>query len=372
MTLTLSLSLVATISSTLNLTITEVLQALSALFLAYSLSAILLASASDVLGSFKVLTIAQCISMLGLLTIAIAHNEMILYLGFLLTGIGTGPYASIARAFISRYAANNIELKKAYAFLSISLVIAPLLGAFIAQISLIFNWRLAYFMMFFIEFLVFLMMRPMLTHDKLTQQLISWQKILDNFAYIFRCKTYLLNLPILSLCFAFYIQVIMTNIHILLTQNFDINTFAYNVILILITICYIIGILCFRRLAHLAHRPHYRISILCFFSIISLVFSLLPMTMLNTVICIMLLCFCAGFLVPLSTGSAMQQINKAHGSAAASISFSVTFTISVWTFVQAHMHLSTYHFILFALWLTVTIGCLLSFLILKLKNTKTV
>ena len=100
MTLTLSLSLVPHIGITLKFTSTEVLQALSLLFLTYSFSAIILASASDVVGSSKILTIAQCISMLGLLLITIAQNELMLYLGFLLTGIGTGPYASVARAFI--------------------------------------------------------------------------------------------------------------------------------------------------------------------------------------------------------------------------------------------------------------------------------
>ncbi|WHN65627.1 MFS transporter [Cysteiniphilum sp. QT6929] len=369
MTLTLSLSLVPYIAIALKLSTTEVLQALSFLFLSYSLSAILLASASDVLGSSKVLTIAQCISMLGLLLITIAQNELMLYLGFLLTGIGTGPYASIARAFISRYASNNIELKKAYALLSISLVIAPLLSAFIAQIALLGTWRLAYLMMFMIELSVFWLMRSMLQRDKTTQQLISWQKILHNFVYIFRVKTYLLNLPVLSLCFAFYIQVIMTNIKPLLTTDLGISIISYNIILVLITSCYIVGILCFRRLAHLSHRAQYRISALCFFAVMTVLFGLLPFTILNTLICITLLCFCAGFFVPLSTGSAMQHIQKAHGSAAATISFAVTFTISIWTYVQAHSHFSTYHFILFALWVTLVASSLLSIIILNVKNT---
>ncbi|MBK2123877.1 MFS transporter [Fangia hongkongensis] len=364
MTLTLSLSLTSDVARHLSLSHSAVLSAISALFMIYSISAIILASASDVIGASKVLNVVQVISIIGLVIVSLAQNLGMLYLGFILMGIGTGPYASIARSFVSRHAINALQMKKSYSLLSICIVVAPLLSSLMARTLATESWRLAYIAMAVIELALLISCRGVLLYDKSSQKLIKLNTIIKNFAYIFSARGYAINLIMLVFVFSFYIQIIMANASGLLQGTLNMTAVAFNIVLCLITLFYILGILSYRRMTEVAHRIVYRFILLALFVIFAVLFSTLPYSALYLSIALILLSFCAGYIAPLSTGSAMLYIERGHGSAAAAVSFTVTFGVSVWTFIQAHLAWDVYDFMLLGLWVTV-IGSVLITLIMS-------
>ena len=353
MTLKLTLSVASDIAHTLCLSQTKILSLVSLLFMIYSLSAVILASTSDIMGATKILHIAQPVSIIGLIIIIFSQNLMMLYIGFILIGIGTGPYASISRAIVSRNSHTPVHMKKVYSFLSIAIVLGPLFSSFIGHAFGSENWRSAYITMAAIEFVLYVICMKVLVHEQAVQQLIKVNEIIKNFIYIFSTKGYAINLIVLVLIVSFYIQIVMANVYVLLQKTLHINPAIFNVIICLITLFYIFGILSYRKMAHLAHHISYRCIILFLFIIFSILFSTLPFTAFNMSIVLILLSFCTGYIAPLSTGSAMLYIKRGHGSAAAVVSFAITFGVSVWTFIQAHLGWNVYDFMLLGLWVTI-------------------
>ena len=206
MTLTLPLHIITPLSHAMNVGTSTIFGAISIVFFSYGISAIVLASASDASGAKNILIMAQCTSITGLLIAASAQNIIMLYIGFALFGIGTGPYTSVARALISRHSPDILKMKKYYAIMSSCIVIAPIMSSYLSRGLVSENWRLAYLVMAIIEICVLTYSHKILAKDAQYQKLIPWKSLIHNFKNSLSCSLFVLNTIALSLVFAFYIR----------------------------------------------------------------------------------------------------------------------------------------------------------------------
>ncbi|MED7819517.1 MULTISPECIES: MFS transporter [unclassified Francisella] len=370
MTLTISMPLISTLSASLDISEDEAQLAMSLSFFMFSLSAILFATLSDIFTAKKVLFLSQSLSITGLVILGIANNIHILYIGFVCLGLGTGCYSSIARALISRNADDITQMKKAYAILSITIIVAPIVSTYLVLCLIPISWRLAYFTMALIEVVLFIFSINILRIDAQNQILIPVSEILYGFVHALSKPRYLLNVMIAALLFSFYLGVLMSSYKGLLVDELDVSINVFTVIFLLASVFYILGILSFRMKADAVHKKRYRLGVLVLAFIFIILYSFLKVSLYSTVISLQLICYFLGFFVPLATGAAMSDITKNHGTAAAMVTFSVGFCMSIWGFVKAHVEMSNYHLILLALWVCFGLALLLKIVVVFIVDRK--
>ena len=152
--------------------------------------------------------------------------------------------------------------------------------------------------------------------------------------------------------FSVYLGVITENVQPLMLLELHISDHLFNIIFVLISVCYLIGIFIYRSYADIASKMHYRLIALLAAFLCVIYLSFASFNVLNIAISLLVLCLIMGFIVPLSTGSAMAVIEFGHGTAAATLTFSVSMIMAIWSFIQAHSSFSIYHFLMLSLWVT--------------------
>ncbi|API87334.1 MFS transporter [Francisella uliginis] len=370
MTLTISMSLISALSTSLDISEDEAQMAMSLSFFMFSLSAILFATLSDIFTAKKVLFLSQSLSISGLVILGIANNIDVTYIGFICLGLGTGCYSSIARALISRSADDITQMKKAYAILSTMIIVAPIVSTYLVLCILSISWRLAYFIMALIEVALFLFSINILRIDAQNQVLIPASQILSGFIHALSKPRYLLNVMIAAILFSFYLGVLMSSYRGLLVDELSVSINVFTVIFLLASVFYILGIISFRMKASSAHKKRYRLGVLGLAFIFIISYSFLKVSLYSTVISLQLICYFLGFFVPLATGAAMSDITKNHGTAAAMVTFSVGFCMSIWGFIKAHIGMSNYHLILLALWVCFSLALLLKIIVVFIVDRR--
>ncbi|MCP4474077.1 MAG: multidrug effflux MFS transporter [Gammaproteobacteria bacterium] len=315
----------------------------------HSTSAVVLSTLSDIFGASKVLKVAQIISISGLIVLGSAVGIISFYIGCILIGAGTGCYTAIARSIISRHAVNKDKMKQGFSNLSLFLVIAPILASYLARYMLQIDWRLSYYTMAFIEIILFCYAFFILIFDRRLQILTPFNAIIENFIYCLTQRQFVLNFLFIGISFAIFMQIIMANVHALLSNTVVIKEHLYNLFLLGMIFFYIGGIMTYRHTIHLSHFPITRIFALTLLLLGIIWFSLSGKSAIDLIWALYTICFCLGFLVPLSAGSGMEVIDRGHGAAAALFTFSFAITSSIWSFIEAHNHnIGPYKFMLMA------------------------
>lgn len=149
--------------------------------LGVGLSQFIYGTYSDNHGRRKAIIIALIITCLGTLLSSFSTSINQLYIFRFITGVGAGGAPVIARAIISDVCNDNIAIKKAFAYFSmssqISPAVAPLIGALLQQA---FSWRIVFVGLLFITIMaaiiLFLNLRE--THDIPKQKKSYFQQTL--------------------------------------------------------------------------------------------------------------------------------------------------------------------------------------------------
>ena len=149
------------------------------------------------------------------------------------------------------------------------------------------------------------------------------------------------------------------------------NLVAFNIFIFGLALMYVVGAITYRLSAHASQHTFYRGILMVLLVGCATYFSIAPITLLHMTLSILFLCFCAGFIAPLSTGDAMSKISEGHGSAAAIISFSGGLAMSIWAFVQSNLSITHYEFIKLGLWITVILTIVINVVIIALQLKKT-
>ncbi|WP_328587422.1 MFS transporter, partial [Facilibium subflavum] len=370
MTLTISMSLTPYVANALQLTHSDAQIGMSLSFLTFSISAVLFATLSDIFSAHNILAVSQLLSIAGLFVIAASQNVLWVFIGFFLLGLGTGCYSSISRALISRHAQDVTRMRRAYAVLSCCIIIAPVMSAYLALLLLPISWRAGYIAMALIEILLFAYSRPLLKVDKSLQKLIPKHAITSGFKHALYQKTYVFNVVIVAILFSFYLSVLMNSFRSILLNQFALSPLLFGILFLGASVFYIFGILLYRQLAEHTDKKRYNFGALLLLFLGVLYLTLVSINIINIVLAIYYICLVTGFLVPMTTGAAMTKITKGHGAAAAMITFSVAFFMAMWEFTRAYLPYSSYHFMLFALWVSFVIVAFLRVLLYRLvKNS---
>ena len=353
MTLTLSMSTLSDVANGIGLSLNSVQMAMSLSFLMFSFSAIFLSTLSDVLTARKILVFAQSISICGLLLLSVSLSEMFMYISFIMIGLGTGCYSSISRSMISRNTTSNTQMKKSFAVLSISIIIAPLASTYLFLIVNKISWRLVYVAMALIEIILFVYSRPILKSDQKRHHTIKIYQILSNFKGSLSQPMYVLNVVVVAVLFSLYLGVLVASLKNILTMQPNVvNGFEYSIIILGLSLLYILGVFTYRYNAAISHTLKFQIPFIILLFIAALAYSVFKVDTISTVICMYVICYCIGLITPLSTGMAMSVIKHGHGVAAAMLTFSVTFMMSIWWLIKANSTLSEYGFVVVAIWAT--------------------
>lgn len=188
-------------------------------------------------------------------------------------GLGTGCYSSIARALISRNADDATQMKKAYAILSIMIIVAPIVSTYLVLCVIPVSWRLAYFIMAIIEIALFIFSINILRIDAQNQVLIPASEILSGFVHALSKPRYLLNVMIAAILFSFYLGVLMSSYRGLLVDELSVSINVFTVIFLLASVFYILGIISFRMKASSAHKKRYRLGVLAFAFVFIILYS---------------------------------------------------------------------------------------------------
>ncbi len=242
MTLTLSMSLTPLLANTIHVNHSTTQIAMSLSFFMFSISAVIFATLSDIFTARKVLFIAQCLSITGLILLSISHDIYSMYIGFVIVGIGTGCYASISRAIISRNSTDKIQMKSAIAVISCCIIIAPVISTYLALVFIPISWRLAYVIMAIIEISLLLYSLPTLRTDAKKQVLILKTDILSGFKHALSQPTYVLNIITVAVLFSFYLGVLMSSFKGLIIDEFKLPISYFTILFLATSLIYILGI----------------------------------------------------------------------------------------------------------------------------------
>jgi MFS family permease len=352
MTLTLSMSLTPILANTIHVDHSVIQIAMSLSFFMFSMSAVIFATLSDIFTARKVLVVAQCVSITGLILLSICHDVYSMYMGFVMLGIGTGCYASISRAIISRNATDKTHMKRAFAVMSCCIIIAPVISTYLALVFIPISWRMAYVIMAIIEISLMLYSLPTLRTDAKKQVLILKTDILSGFKHALSQPTYVLNIITVAVLFSFYLGVLMSSFKGLIIDDFKLPISYFTVLFLAASLIYILGIFSYRYKSQVSYKKRYNLGILLIIFIATVYYTFAQTTAIHIIPPLHIICYLIGFLAPLATGNAMATISKGHGSAAAMVTFAVSFCMAIWEYLRAHLQLSDYNFILLALWVT--------------------
>ncbi len=354
MTLTISLHLVGLHSIKLPIDPKGFQFSLSALFLLFSLSAISLSRIADMVGSYRVLTYAQPLSILGLVIVASSINSWMMLLGFCLMGAGTGCYSSIARLLIAKHTPDHHTMRKAFAWFSIILIVAPLASSYLSIYSIhIISWRLGYALMALLECIVLITVAHYLRKTTATKHALNIKEILAGYFYCLRQPYYLLNMLFIGLGVTLMVSILIGYSHQLLAMELHLVEPYFNLAGIGIIAAYIIGILGFRLLPKSISVELVRFSGIVLM-IIAACWLYFATSTWSIILAVYLASFALGIITPLSTSAGLTVIKDHHGAAAALYTFSFAVISSLWSFFHAHLTTTTLHFVLISL-ITITI-----------------
>ena len=334
MTLTLSLPLVGSKLSNADIPINDFVHGLSILFFMFSLSAITLSRLADILGSYRVLSIAQPCSIAGLCLLGIAHHVWTLYLGFFIVGFGTGCYSSISRLLIAKYASNVARMRHGFATFSIIIMFSPIFSSHIMVWSMHFNWRYAYFIMALIEIFLFIGVIVVLRRLAFTPIPSSLKDILLGYGHCLGKILYRTNFFFVGIGIALIVTVILGNTHQLFVKALHQSTAVYNQINFLLIVAYIVGILVFRMLSKKIVFLYLRTPCVILFLGSCWLFSEAH-SLVTIVTALALAAFALGNLVPMSTSEGMEVIQKDMGAAAALYTFAFAVVSGCWSLFQS-------------------------------------
>lgn len=370
MTLTISLPLVSRIAASFDTSSAHIQAAVGLLFLMFSLSAIALSTLSDLFGAAKILKLAQVLSIAGLLLLSLSQGLISYTLGCLLMGLGTGCYSSISRALMTRHSSNELMLKKAYSYVSICVVISPILAAYLGGYLALWDWRIAYSVMAALEILVFVYAYVVLKADTQVTHEKSFKSIYSNFSSCLKIPNYTINLISIGVCFAIFLRILLGNTYNYYVSHLGLDFNYYNIILFGMSFIYITGIFLYRSLAKHDQLPSVRYYFIAILVLGAVFLSLAHNSLIFGTIGIYLICFALGALAPLFTGATMAPIKRGYGTASAMITFSFSAASSFWSFLESHLRLSAWAFTVMGTWISIALLLLLalSLLWLRIKN----
>ena len=351
MTLTISLPLLSAIANHHGISYSDTQYGVSILFFMFSLSAIILSSLSDRWGAYNVLKYAQLLSIFGLWLLFFSRALHDFFLGCFCVGFGTGCYSSNARALISRQVSNEIVITKAFANLSILVVIAPIASFYLAIWMSDFNWRFAYAAMALLEMMLLFYALWVLSHERMPYGNEKKCHLLVGFVDCLKQKKFFLNMCGVGLGVSIFMQLFMVNIRALLvgTQSSPVAMFEF--IILGMSVMYIVGVLLFRKcFPILSGRLIRAISMLIL--LLGIIIFSLTHSIGFMVLGIYLVCISTGFLIPFLTSSGMGVIEQHHGAAAALLTFSFASISGIWSMIQAHLLMMTKSFVDVGLWVS--------------------
>ena len=204
--------------------------------------------------------------------------------------------------------------------------------------------------------------------DAKKQILIKPKNILDGFKHSFSQPRYIINVLMVSVMFSFYLGVLMSSFKGLFVDEIGVSIKYFSLLFLASSLIYILGVFSYRHKTSSTHKVKYNYGPLLILFVAILVYTVISLSISNVSITIYVICYILGFMIPLTTGAAMTNITKGHGSAAAFITFSVAFFMFVWEFARARLSISNYHFILLALWTTFIIVVLLKLLLIVIEK----
>ena len=359
MTLTISMPLIHDIARSYQLPIHNIRLGMSLLFIMFSLSAIFLASLSDVIGTKTVLVFAQLTSIAGLIIVSISDSLLFFYFGLFLMGAGTGCYSSISRSTLSRYAENKIKLRQTFSMLSATVIIAPLASSYLGIGLAIISWRYAYLAMAMIEVSLFFFARFVLSQMP-EQKLIARQEVISNLKQLLNNKYYILNVVLAAFLFSLYLAVIMGNLIVVLKENTQSSLLVINIIIFMITMSYLTGIFIYRSMASRPLKLLGRMGTLLLFLIGITLLSINEKNTLILLFSLMIIAIYLGFSMPMATASGTAVIKQGHGMSAAFLTFSFSIGMAFWSVLQAHIGLNDLAFLKLSLWISFIVATILN------------
>lgn len=352
MTLTLSLTLVHVVSIKLDLPINVVQFGLGVAFVLFSVSAIVMTSLSEVFGSKKILMTAQLISIAGLVVFSMAHNAVVVMIGFVLLGFGTGCYSSSARSMLTQFAESKVMLGRSFAVLSATIILAPIFSSFMGRALTQINWRLAYLAMASIELFLLVYARYVLTEVDRYQHKVPFSEIKVAFTSVWTNNTFLIGMLKTGLLFSIYLSVIVALSESLFVGQLAKSVAYYNWVLLLFSCSYLVGVFLYRSSGSYGHRVGVQMSVLALLSVTAIVFSGSAKNSVLLTGSLIAFCFFLGFMVPAQTSQAMGALKKYHSVGAANVTFIMTLFMAFWSFVRSLEAVSPHHFMILAIWVS--------------------
>ncbi|WP_444894608.1 MFS transporter [Microbulbifer sp. TRSA001] len=343
MTLMLSMPLSDTIASSLEVKTSQIHLAISTLYLMFSASAIVLSMFSDIFSAGRILKYAQIMSIAGLFTVANTHSLSTFYLGCILIGGGTGCYSSIGRSVMLRHASSSEAVKKRTSFISLTIIVAPILATILAHTLIPINWRYAYYIMIAIEVAMLIYSQLALRKDR--QPLSTIKTILNIWKRCLTTKSCILNMLSTGVGYALVMQTIIGNIHGILRYSATLSYMQLNFAVTGLSATYILGILTFRSLVNYDKLPIVRILITLLIPVAAVIYLEYHSTLTFLLGSLYLCCFVVGFLNPLSSSFAMAEIKGGHGMASALLTFSFAFTSAIYSFFQGYLEIPSVKFV---------------------------
>ena len=339
MTLTISLPIIHIIADQTHTAIYIIHTSISLLFFMFSLSAIFLSRVADIVGPYHVLKFSQISSIIGLVLISFAYLPWMFLLGFFLVGSGTGCYSSIARLLISKHSKDHHSMRKSFSFISMLVVIAPIISAFISLHSTNYSWRLTYWIMSTLELMLLIAVKIMLSESKQNMHTNKRQSLLSGYIFCLKKPYFTLNMVLAGAGIAVFIKLLIGNAHPIIVGQMHMSELFYSRTILFMSISYIIGVYMFRILPKNAPLEYVRVAS-CIILIVTAV--LLPPAQSTTyIIGIMLFyCFVVGLLVPMSSSLALIVIEEHQGAAAALLTFSFAIISALLSVLQTHFNIN--------------------------------
>ena len=248
MTLTISLPIVTIIIKNTGVYSVYLYNAISILFISFSISAIYLSCVADSKGPYKVLKYSQICSISGLFFVALSSDIIIFYIGFILIGLGTGCYSSIGRMLLSIQYTNIVSLKKAFSYFSALVVLGPMFSGYMAVMLVTYSWRIVFIGMAVIEVLLLICVRLVIGCYKYQGlvEVFNSRTIVAGYIYCLKSKYYFINVIFVGISVATFVKILNGNMHDILIIGFDTSRTFYTNIMLGLTFGYIAGVVVLR------------------------------------------------------------------------------------------------------------------------------
>jgi MFS transporter, DHA1 family, 2-module integral membrane pump EmrD len=339
MTLTLTMPLLHAINTDANINMSYLLYCVSLLFFCFSLSAIFLSRCADLYSPASTLKYAQIISILGLVTVALASSKTVFALGFVLMGCGTGCYSPIARMLIAATAEDEFQLRRYFSFFSISVITAPFLSSEIAVLANNSNWRIGFWLMASLETALFLWVLHTLNHKQKYNNKKS-KSFFSGYIACLKQPLFTLSIVYVGLCGMLVVKVILSNAHHLFISEMGFDTATYTILALLLTLSYIGGVLSLRLMPRRVSFDLLRI-LLCIVLFTLAIIMYFIHNKLWFIVTLAVFCYSLGFFAPITSASGFSVIHHNRAAAAALYTFSFALFSALLSILYANTMLST-------------------------------